>query len=126
MSISIKKTRNRLTKRDKYALERTGIINELNSLLGIINANDTFNLYDVENNENIKIGLKNLSEKVIKYFKCGGWNYYIMKNYNKEGTDIGLIRAIYRDEGYLLTTKKRTIEKDGVKIMTVIYYIVKE
>ena len=67
-----------------------------------------------------------MSEEVKKYFKVGNWNYYIMKNNGEKPLEIALIRALYRDEGWLMTTKEKQIERNDNKIRSIIYYLVKE
>ena len=55
--------------------------------------------------------INKISEEVKKYYKVGNWNYYIMKNNGEKPLEIGLIRAVYRDDGIIMTKKEKQIEK---------------
>ncbi len=122
--IKVKRTRNRLTKKQQYVDERQELINKLNNILGINDKNNTFYLYDVENSNEIKQKVNELSEDVKKYFKCGTWHYY--KGINEVVTEISLIKAIYRDEDFILTKKEKNIERNGIKVRSVQYYLNKK
>ncbi len=124
--IKVKRTRNRLTKKQQFSKERQEIIIKLNNILGITEKNNTFYLYDVENSNEIKNSLNELIEDVKKYFKCGSWNYFIATNGGEEAKEIGLIRAIYRDEGLILTKKDKNIERNNSKVRTTQYFIMKD
>ena len=67
-----------------------------------------------------------MSEEIKKYFKVGNWNYYIMKNNGEKQLEIGLIRAVYRDEEIIMTKKEKKIERNGNKERTVMYYLIKK
>ncbi len=124
--IKVKRTRNRLTKKQQFVKEREQIIAQLNNILGINEKSNTFYLYDVLNSQEIKDKLKELSEEVKKYFKCGSWHYFIASNNNEDVQDIALIRCIYKDEGYVLTTKVKNIIRNNNKVRTVQYYLMKD
>ncbi len=124
--IKIKRTRNRLTKKQQFVEERKEIINRLNNILGLNDKNNTFYLYDVENSNEIKQKITELSEDVKKYFKCGTWHYYKADSNNEVVTEMSLIRALYRDEDWLLTKKDVCIKKDENKIRTTQYYLFKK
>lgn len=62
----------------------------------------------------------------IEILKVGNWNYYIMKNNGEKPLEIGLIRAVYRDEDIIMTTKEKKIERNGEKIRSIIYYLIKK
>ncbi len=124
--VKIKRTRNRLTKKQQFVKEREQIILQLNNILGINEKSNTFYLYDVINSQQIKDRLKELSEEVKKYFKCGSWHYFIASNNNEDVQDMALIRCIYKDEGYVLTTKVKNIIRNNNKVRTVQYYLMKD
>ncbi len=121
----VKRTRNRLTKKQQYVEERKEIINRLNNILGLNDKNNTFYLYDVENSKEIKEKIKELSEDVKKYFKCGTWYYYTAGTNGEVVTEISLIRALYRDADLTLTKKDVNIKKGENKIRTTQYYLFK-
>jgi hypothetical protein len=115
----------RQSKKEKYANERKELILELNNLMGISENNKEVNLHEIKNNNELKKHLEECDKKIKKYFKCGSWNYYIKKSLGEESPIIGLIRAIYRDEDYIFTTKDKVIDIDGKKIKTTNYYVIK-
>ena len=49
-----------------------------------------------------------------------------MKNNGEKPLEIGLIRAVYRDDDILMTTKELKIERNGTKVRTIVYYLVKK
>ena len=116
----------RSTKKELYRNEREEIIKKINDLLGITEKKNYVYLYDIENSENIKEGINKMSDEIKKYFKVGNWNYYVMKNNGEKPLEIGLIRAVYRDEDILMATKELSIERNGSKIRTLVYYFVKK
>jgi hypothetical protein len=118
------KMKKRATKKEKYAQERKEIIEKMNNLLGIDEKKNYVYLYDIENNEEIKKEINKMSEEIKKYFKVGNWNYYIMKNNNEKPLEIGLVRAVYRDEDIIMTTKEKYIERGGKKVRSIIYYLI--
>ena len=120
-----KRHKKRSTKKELYRQEREEIIKELNNLLNINENKNYVYLYDIENDDNIKNKINEMSEEVKKYFKVGNWNYYIMKNNGDKPLEIGLIRALYRDEDWLMTTKEKQIERNGSKVRSIVYYLVK-
>ena len=116
----------RRSKKELFQLERTKIINKLNNLLGIDETKNYVYLYDIENSETLKNEINNMSEEIKKYFKVGNWNYYIMKNNGEKPLEIGLIRAVYRDEDIIMTKKEKNIERNGNKVRSVMYYLIKK
>jgi hypothetical protein len=121
-----KREKKRSTKKELYQEERKSIINKINDLLDVNENKNYVYLYDIENNDKIKEEINKMSEEVKKYFKVGNWNYYIIKNKGEKPLEIGLIRAVYRDEGWLMTTKEKQIERNGKKVRSIIYYLIKE
>ena len=121
-----KRCKKRSTKKELFCNQREEIINKINNLLGITEKKNYVYLYDIENSENIKNEINKMSDEIKKYFKVGNWNYYIMKNNGEKPLEIGLIRAVYRDEDILMTTKELKIERNGKKVRTVVYYLVKK
>jgi hypothetical protein len=121
-----KRTRNRLTKKQQFTVERQELIMELNNILGVTEDKKNIILYDVEKSEEIYNKVIELNERIKKYFKCGGWNWYIQENSGGKAMLIGLIRALYRDEGWIMTKKESYIVRNGMKVRSVIYYLIKE
>jgi len=119
-----KRCKKRSTKKELFRNQREEIIKKINNLLEITEKKNYVYLYDIENGENIKNEINKMSDEIKKYFRVGNWNYYIMKNNGEKPLEIGLIRAVYRDEDILMTTKEIKIERNGNKVRTVVYYLV--
>jgi hypothetical protein len=124
VEIKVKKTRNRLTKKQQYVEERSNFINDLNKLIGVNEKNNYVYLYDLENNNDLQEKIINLVPEIKKLHKCGAWGYFLEKE-RGGGNVIGLIRSIYRDNDYVITMKNKTIERNGNKINSVVYYFIK-
>lgn len=119
---NVKKTRNRLTKKQQYKKEREELIKELNDIIGIDEKKNYVYLYDLEHNEDVKNQIRKLEDNIAKYHKCGMWGYY--SNDVKKGKNnvIGLLRSVYKDNDILITTKSKVIERDSNKINSTVYY----
>lgn len=76
----------------------------------------------MEHNEEILKSIKELEEQISKYHKCGMWGYF--SNDVKKGKEnkIGLLRAVYKDNDILITTKSKVIERNNKKINSTVYY----
>lgn len=120
-NIKIKRTRNRLTKKEQFTAERQEIINKLNNIIGIDDVNNNIYLYDLENNIEIKQKIKDMVANISKYHKCGTWGYFLDKG-RGGGNEIGLMRSVYKDNDYIITTKNKVITRDGKKINSTVYY----
>lgn len=117
-----KRTRNRLTKKQQYSKEREELIQQLNNIIGIDDKKNYVYLYDLEHNEEILKSIKELEEQISKYHKCGMWGYFSNDVKKGKGNEIGLLRAVYKDNDILITTKSKVIERDYKKINSTVYY----
>lgn len=117
-----KRTRNRLTKKQQYSKERTELIQQLNNIIGIDDKKNYVYLYDLEHNEEILKSIKELEEQISKYHKCGMWGYFSNDVKKGKGNEIGLLRAVYKDNDILITTKSKVIERNDKKINSTVYY----
>ncbi len=121
-NIKVKRTRNRLTKKEQFAKEREDIINQLNNLIGIDENKNFVFLHDLENNLQVKEYLRNIESEIAKYHKCGMWGYYSSDPKKGKGNEIALLRAVYKDNDIIITTKNKIIERDCKKIHSTVYY----
>ena len=117
----IKKTRNRLTKKEQYTKERNELIEQLNNIIGIDDKKNYVYLYDLEHNEEIKKNIIDLVPEIKKYHKCGMWGYFLEKE-RGGGNPIGLLRTVYKDNDIIITTKNKQIERDNKKFISTVYY----
>ncbi len=118
----IKRTRNRLTKKQQFAKEREELINQFNNLLGINETKNYVYLYDLENDLELKQHIKNLEKDIARYHKCGMWGYYSTDPKKGKGNEIALLRAVYKDNDIMITTKNKIIERNSKKINSTVYY----
>ncbi len=117
----VKKTRNRLTKKQQFSKEREELIKELNNIIGIDEKKNYVYLYDLENNPDIKKNIEKMVNDIKKYHKCGTWGYFLDKE-RGGGNEIGLLRSVYKDNDIIITTKNKIIERDNKKLTSTVYY----
>lgn len=106
-----KPKRQRKNKQNMFKEERQKLINELNEIIGISANKNYFILHDIDN-DNVKNKIKKLVPEVKKYYKYGSWHYF--KEEEKQD-EIGLLKTIYKYSDYILTNKKKILERDGIK-----------
>ncbi len=106
--------RKRRTKKELFKNERDEIIKNLNELLNLNNKNSIF-YYELENNEKAKEYVRNNIENIRKYFKTGTWGYFSNDPLKGMGNEVGLIRTLYTDCNYDITSKSKTGNFEGTK-----------
>jgi hypothetical protein len=121
---SEKKTRVRLTRIDKYKMERNNLINNLEVLMKLTETNRGILLYDLEQDILLKKYLKDKIPEIKKIFKCGCWNYFIQKE--EDRNEIGLLKSIFKNEGFKILSKRKYMDINGVKKQFNILYFYKE
>ena len=122
--IKVKRTRNRLTKKQQYEEERSEFIKKFSNLIGLDEKNNYVFTYDLENNVTLEQKIIELIPEIKQIHRCGAWGYFLEKE-RGGGNIIGLIRSIYKDYGYIITTKHKIIERNGNKINSIVYYFIK-
>jgi len=116
------KRRNKLSKEQRYVKERQELIDKLNMIIGIDEKQNSVFLYDLEK-ETIKEKVREEIPEIQKYFKCGTWNYF--KN-TVNRNEIGLLKSVYNNSGYIITSKKKLITLDNKrKQCTELYFFKK-
>ncbi len=63
----------------------------------------------------MKDKLLNSINDIKKYYRCSSWGYFVSENNDEKGNPISLLRAILKDHGYSIYSKKITCEYDGIK-----------
>jgi len=119
-----KKTRNKLTKAQTYKEERDKIIMELEKLMGLSETNRGVLLYDLEHNEQLKKYLTNIVPEIKKYYKCGNWGFFSKNIVQGMGNEIGLLKAIFKNEKYIITSKRKTITINNEKKLSINLYFI--
>ena len=113
-----KRTRNRPSKAERYSEERINLIKSLNKMIGL-NENNKILLYDLEHNEELKIYLRDNVSLIRKIFKTCSWGYFSNDKKKGMGNEIGLLRAIYKNDGWEISSKRKICERDGKKRLLV-------
>jgi len=121
-----KRTRNRPSKAERYIQEREGIIEELNILIGLNKNKNNVILYELEHNEELKLKLRELVPEIKKYYRTCSWGYFSKEEKKGMDNEIGLLKALYKNEGYNILTKRKTCEYDGIKKLQTELYFIKE
>lgn len=104
-----KRTRNRLSKSERFSEERVELVKELEMKIGLSEEIRGVLLYDLEHNNELKEYLKEKIPEIRKLYKCGCWNYFIQKEEKRD--EIGLLKSIFRDEKYKLIPKRIMAER---------------
>ena len=107
-----KRTRNRPCKNERFENERKELIKELERLMGLSEGVRGVLLYDLEHNEELKSYLIEKVPEIKRLYRYGSWNYF-KENDNKD--EIGLLKSIFKDSKYLITNKKKVVERGGIK-----------
>lgn len=116
----IKSTRKK-TKAEKYQKERKNFIDELEKKMGLTEVKREVLLYDLENNNELKKYLKDKIADIQKFYNYYSWNYFK----KKDASDIGLLRAIFKDENYNIMNKQVMKEINGVKKKYSVLFFIK-
>ena len=120
----VKRTRNRPSKAERYSEEREELVKELNKMIGLENNNKII-LYDLEHNEELKTYLKENVCLIRKIFKCGNWGYFSNDPKKGMGNEIGLLRAIYKNECWEISSKRKICERSKKKNCILNYILTK-
>jgi hypothetical protein len=108
-----KKTRNRPSKAERFGEEREKLIKELEKMIGLTEEMRGVLLYDLEHNNELK--LRELVPEIKKYYRTCSWGYFSKEEKKGMDNEIGLLKAMYKNEGYNILTKRKTCEYDGKK-----------
>ncbi len=116
----------RRNKKILFSNERIQIINRLNTLIGLNDNNNSVLLVELYKNQELIKYLNDIVDNIKKYYRCCRWGYFVCENNDKEGNEITLLRAIYKDHDYNILSKNVLIEYDGVKNRYVKLFFIKK
>jgi hypothetical protein len=102
-------------KKTKFIKERAEIITKLKELIGLNETKNTVFLYELENNQKLKIQIELEVGNIKKYYKCGTWGYFSKDAKKGSGNYINLIRAVFIDDGYDIHSKDKITEFNNIK-----------
>lgn len=109
------KSKNRSTKEKMFIEEREEIINELEKKMGLTKEKRTIMLYELENNENIRKRMKELDEIIKRIYRSSNWGYYSTDKKKGMGNEITLLRSVFKNSGYNVESKRKTVNVNGEK-----------
>jgi hypothetical protein len=111
----------------KYEKERNEMIKEFDKILGFTENNRTFILIDLQKDKQKIKKINELSKKIPFIFCSGGWGYYrIPKGKKVNNKEIGLVKTLYKSEGYEIIKRKKKIMEGEIKTLTMEYEIIKK
>ena len=120
----VKKTRNRPCKSERFQDCREELIKELENIIGLNENKRNITLYELENNSLLINKLQELIPNIKKYFKCSTWGFFSSDPKKGMGNEIGLLKAIFKNEKYNILNKRKQLEYDGIKkLYTELYFI---
>jgi hypothetical protein len=119
------KIKGRPKKIEKYQNERENILKKINLILNFNENNNSFILYELDNDIDTQNKVLDLVRDIKEYFPCSKWSFFnATSNLKKEY--LSLIRSIYKYMGYTITYKTIKIKKESNIISTIIYYFFKK
>ncbi len=113
-----------IKKNIKYYDDQLRVLDKLNNILNVTSTNNTFIMYELENNIEKQKNILDLETDIKKYFSYSTWSYFNAKN--KKKNYMSLIRSIYKNMGFDLFHKSYKIKNDDNIIHSQIYYIIKK
>jgi predicted transcriptional regulator len=106
-------------KHELYEKEQNDIIHEILKILSITEEKNFITLYDIENNESIKLQLMELVPEIRKYFAFGKWST-IMNPDKFQKPYLTIVRQIPK-KLYTITKKGFHFHKENEPIRTIKY-----
>ena len=104
----------RRNKKTFYSNERENILQQLKNLMNLNNDN-TILLNKLQDNQELKNKLIELTDDIKKYYRCSTWGYFVSVNNGEKGDEITLLRSIFKDHDYKIFSKDIITEYLGVK-----------
>jgi hypothetical protein len=111
--VKMKRTRKRPSKLERFQKEHEQLCMELEELMGLNEEVRGVLLYDLEKNERLKEHLIKNLDLIKRTYRFGNWNYFIKPE--EERDPIGLLKSIFKTDGYELITRLKYTERDGIK-----------
>jgi len=104
----------RRNKKTFYSNERENILQQLINLMDLNNDN-TILLNKLQDNQELKNKLIEITNDIKKYYRCSTWGYFVAVNNGDKGDEITLLRSIFKDHCYKIFSKDIVTEYLGVK-----------
>jgi hypothetical protein len=115
----------RRNKKQLFVVERKTIIDKLSHIIKLEEKKNVV-VYDdlVENMELKEYIIENI-ENIKKYYTCSKWGYFTCQHHGYEKDEVTLMRAIYKDDGYKIASKLKTMFRNGIKKKCTELYFIK-
>lgn len=104
----------RRNKKLLFEKERNEILEKLINLINF-NDNNTVLFVQLQDNLELKKYLNDNIDNIKKYYRCSSWGYFVSLNNGEKGDEIVLLKAIFKDHGYVIFSKDITSEYNNVK-----------
>ena len=104
----------RRNKKTFYFNERENIFQQLKNLMDL-NDDNTILLNKLQDNQELKNKLIELTGDIKKYYRCSTWGYFVAINNGEKGDEITLLRSIFKDHDYKIFSKDIVTEYNNVK-----------
>ena len=118
------KKKNRRSKQKLYTEERKMFIEKINNIIGVNETKNNVIYNDLCENEELKKYLTENLDLIKKYYMCGEWSYFTAHLHDYLPNEVSLMKSIYKSHGYIITSKSKTLTKNGIKKKhTELYFI---
>ena len=104
----------RRNKKLLFDKERNEILEQLIKLINF-NIDNSILFVQLQDNSELKKYLNDNIDGIKKYYRCSSWGYFVSLNNNEKGDEIVLLKAIFKDHGYVIFSKDITYEYNNVK-----------
>ena len=119
------KKKNRRNKEELYTEERKMIIENINNIIGLSDNKNTVIYTDLCENEELKKYLIENVDLIKKYYVCGTWSYFVSHLHDYEKNEVSLMKSIYQSDGYIITSKRKTLTINNIKKKCTELYFIK-
>ena len=97
-----------------YSNKRENILQQLKNLMDLNNDN-TILLNKLQDNQELKNKLIEITDDNKKYYRCSTWGYFVSVNNGEKRDEITLLRSIFKDHDYKIFSKDIVTEYLGIK-----------
>ena len=104
----------RRNKKLLFEKERNDILEQLIKLIKF-NSDNSILFIQLQDNLELKKYLKNIIDDIQKIYRCSSWGYFVSLNNGKISDEITLLKAIFKNHGYIIFSKDITTEYNNIK-----------
>jgi len=115
----------RRNKKQLFVVERKKIIDKLSEIIKLEENNNVVVYDDLVENMELKEYIIENVDNIKKYYTCSKWGYFTCQHHGYEKDEVTLMRAIYKDDGYKIASKLKTMVRNGIKKKCTELYFIK-